>query len=162
MDDKLLVLAEIVGKLRKQVKELSQNTAEVKKLEGPQGPKGEKGDAGRDGKPGKDGKDGLSGRDGRDGADGKDGKDGVSVTDANIAADGSLVITLSDGSEVDAGPILTDVKASVIHNLSGGGGGSQQEVFIGAPAVLPTYPALIFETTTIGGETVYTMKVNVP
>lgn len=122
MDDKLLVLAEIVGKLRKQVKELSQNTAEVKKLEGPQGPKGEKGDAGRDGKPGKDGKDGLSGKDGRDGANGKDGKDGVSVTDANIAADGSLVITLSDGSEVDAGPILTDVRASVIHNLSSSGG----------------------------------------
>lgn len=167
MDDKLLVLAEIVGKLRKQVKELSQNTAEVKKLEGPQGPKGEKGDAGRDGKPGIDGKDGLSGRDGKDGADGKDGKDGISVTDATIAADGSLVLTLSDGSEVDAGPLLTDNKATVFNNFStntinGGGGGSQQEVFIGTPFPLPTYPALIFETTTIGGETVYTMKVNVP
>lgn len=161
MDEKLLVLAEIVGRLRKQVKELSENTAEVKKLEGPQGPKGDKGDPGKDGLPGKDGKDGLPGKDGKDGVDGKDGKDGVSVSDASIAADGSLVLTLSDGSEIDAGPILTDVKASVIHNLAGSGGGNQ-EVFIGAPAVLPTYPALVFDEVVIAGETVYQMKVNAP
>lgn len=162
MDEKLLVLAEIVGKLRKQVKELSQNTAEVKKLEGPAGPKGDKGDTGKDGKPGKDGKDGISGKDGKDGAAGQDGKDGVSVTDATIAADGSLVLTLSDGSELDAGPLLTDVKASVIHNLGGSGGSGNQEVFIGSPAVLPDYPALIFDVVTVGGQTVYEMKVNVP
>ena len=161
MDEKLLVLAEIVGKLRKQVKELSQNTEEVKKLEGPQGPKGDKGDPGNDGKPGKDGKDGLPGRAGKDGVDGKDGKDGVSVSDASIAADGSLVLTLSDGSEIDAGPILTDSKTAIVHNLGGSGSGNQ-EVYIGAPTVLPTYPALVFDEVIISGQTVYTMKVNVP
>lgn len=38
----------------------------------------------------------------------------------------------------------------------------RQEVFIDTPALLPSYPAIIFEETTIDGEQVYTMKVNVP
>lgn len=38
----------------------------------------------------------------------------------------------------------------------------RQEVFIGTPAPLPTHPAIIFDEVTIGGETVYQMRVNVP
>jgi hypothetical protein len=67
---------------------------------------------GRDGKDGKDGKDGLpgpaglNGAQGKDGIDGVDGKDGVSVVDAKIDFDGSLVITLSNGDEIDAGLVV--------------------------------------------------------
>lgn len=71
------------------------------------------------GKAGKDGKDGVIGRDGRDGKQGVAGTqgdqgiagtNGVSVVNASIAFDNHLVITLSDGSEIDAGEI------SVINN----------------------------------------------
>jgi YD repeat-containing protein len=64
---------------------------------------------GKDGKIGKDGRDGLDGRDGvngKDGVDGVDGKDGVSIVDVYVAADGSLVCVLSDGREIDTGPLL--------------------------------------------------------
>lgn len=72
------------------------------------GDKGEQGVAGKDGKPGKDGADGKNGTDGKDGADGKagkNGKDGVSVVNSEIAADGHLVFTLSNGKIIDAGDI---------------------------------------------------------
>lgn len=108
--EKLLTLATAVGKLKDQVKELSAQANTIQKLEGPQGPKGEKGGRGLPGANGKDGVDGRDGRDGvngKDGVDGEDGKDGVSVVDAEVAADGSLVLKLSDGAEIDAGPILT-------------------------------------------------------
>lgn len=68
-----------------------------------QGPKGDQGDRGLDGAPGRDGADG---KDGRDGRDGKDGQDGVSVTDAKIDFDGSLVITLSTGREINVGEVV--------------------------------------------------------
>lgn len=67
---------------------------------------------GKDGKDGKDGKNGLpgpagiNGAPGKDGIDGEDGKDGVSVVDAKIDFDGSLVITLSNGNEIDAGLVI--------------------------------------------------------
>ena len=72
------------------------------------GDKGDQGVAGKDGKPGKDGKDGKNGTDGKNGADGKpgkNGKDGVSVVGSEIAADGHLVFTLSNGKIIDAGDI---------------------------------------------------------
>ena len=67
------------------------------------GPKGDQGDRGLDGAPGRDGTDG---KDGRDGRDGKDGQDGVSVTGAKIDFDGSLVITLSTGREINVGEVV--------------------------------------------------------
>jgi len=68
-----------------------------------QGPKGEAGERGLDGAPGRDGRDGV---DGRDGKDGKDGQDGVSVTGAKIDFDGSLIITLSTGREINVGEVV--------------------------------------------------------
>lgn len=68
------------------------------------GPKGDPGERGRDGS---NGVDGAPGRDGRDGKDGKDGQDGVSVTDAKIDFDGSLVITLSTGREINVGEVVS-------------------------------------------------------
>lgn len=58
-----------------------------------------------DGKDGKDGVDGKDGKDGVDGKDGKDGADGVSVANARIDENGSLIVTLSDGTEIDAGKV---------------------------------------------------------
>lgn len=69
---------------------------------GPQGPSGEKGEQGPRGDQGPQGERGLQGDTGPSGAD---GSDGVSVVDAQIDIDGHLVLTLSNGDEIDAGEI---------------------------------------------------------
>jgi len=48
----------------------------------------------------------ISGKDGRDGRDGVDGVDGVSVTSARIDFDGSLIIGLSSGVELNVGEVV--------------------------------------------------------
>jgi hypothetical protein len=89
---------------------------------------------GIDGKDGRDGKDGKSGRDGlkgdkgdagRDGLDGVDGADGVSVTDARIDFDGSLIIVLSTGRELNVGEVVAPDLAERIKVITNGGGTSQ-------------------------------------
>lgn len=92
---------------------------------------------GRDGADGRDGKDGRNGRDGKDGApgpmgpagrdgrDGLDGQDGVSVTDAKIDFDGSLVISLSNGREINVGEVVAPDLAERIKVITNGGGTSQ-------------------------------------
>ena len=85
---------------------------------------GSNGKDGRDGKDGKNGKDGLKGDrglDGQAGRDGVDGIDGVSVVNANIDFDGSLIISLSDGREINVGEVVSaDVaeKIKVISTMS--------------------------------------------
>jgi len=90
----------------------------------------------KDGAPGKDGRDGKDGRPGRDGIgtpgpagnpgmDGRDGVDGTSVTNARIDFDGSLVITLSDGREINAGEVVPFDIAERIKVITNGGGTSQ-------------------------------------
>ena len=92
---------------------------------------GRNGIDGRDGKPGKDGKagrdgaQGSKGADGRNGVDGADGADGVSVTNARIDFDGSLVISLSTGVEVNVGEVVAPELAEQIKIVSNGGGTSQ-------------------------------------
>jgi len=88
--------------------------------QGIQGQKGEQGDRGRDGAQGKDGKSGF------DGKDGLDGKDGISVQDAKIDFDGSLVITLSDGREINVGEVVPVDVAQTIHKIQSGSGGDSQ------------------------------------
>ena len=86
--------------------------------------KGDKGDKGERGADGKAGRDGLDGRDGKDGRDGVDGADGVSVTDAKIDFDGSLVITLSTGREINVGEVVAPdlaEKIKVITTMSTNG-----------------------------------------
>ena len=89
---------------------------------------------GIDGKDGRDGKDGKSGRDGakgdkgdsgRDGRDGVDGTDGVSVTSARIDFDGSLIIVLSSGVELNVGEVVAPDLAERIKVITNGGGTSQ-------------------------------------
>jgi hypothetical protein len=93
--------------------------------DGKDGERGADGHDGRDGKPGRDGKDGRPGRDGKDGALGKDGKDGVSVVNARLDFDNSLVIYLSDGREINVGEIMSPDMAEKIKIVSNGGGTSQ-------------------------------------
>jgi hypothetical protein len=76
---------------------------------------------GRDGKDGKNGKDGLKGDkgvDGQAGRDGVNGDDGVSVVNANIDFDGSLIIALSDGRELNVGEVVTPDIAEKINIIS--------------------------------------------
>lgn len=79
---------------------------ELKVIAKTPGPAGKDGRQGADGPRGLDGAPGRDGMNGRDGLDGKDGKDGVSIVDVYVAADGSLVCVLSDGREIDTGPLL--------------------------------------------------------
>jgi hypothetical protein len=79
------------------------------------GDKGDKGDKGADGRQGVDGNNGLNGRDGKDGID---GADGISVTDAKIDFDGSLVITLSTGKELNVGEVVAPDLAEKIKVIS--------------------------------------------
>lgn len=81
---------------------------------GAQGPAGPQGLAGKNGLNGKDGAAGLQGPQGLPGpqgpqgpvgAAGADGQDGIGVESAYVAADGSLVFTLTDGTEIDVGPL---------------------------------------------------------
>jgi len=88
---------------------------------------GRNGADGRNGKDGKDGKDGVlgpvgpAGRSGVDGRNGENGVDGVSVTNARLDFDGSLIITLSTGKEINVGDVVPEELAKNIHVISGGG-----------------------------------------
>jgi hypothetical protein len=92
---------------------------------------------GKDGRDGKDGKNGLDGKqgiqgikgqDGRNGQDGVDGVDGVSVTSARIDFDGSLVIGLSSGVELNVGEVVAPDLAERIKVITNGGGTSQSVI----------------------------------
>jgi len=119
VDAKLLVLAKLTSKLKQDVLEVKAFTEITQKLEGPRGLSGTDG---KDGKDGVDGKDGKDGKDGVDGKEGTDGTDGVSVVDAEIALDGNLVITLSNGKEIDAGYARGERGPQGISLASTGGG----------------------------------------
>ena len=86
--------------------------------DGRDGINGKDGRDGKDGKAGRDGKDGKQGLQGPKGQDGLDGIDGVSVTNANIDFDGSLIINLSSGVQINAGEVVSpelEKKLSLIH-----------------------------------------------
>jgi hypothetical protein len=90
---------------------------------GEKGPKGDKGDTGV----GKDGKDGVAGK---DGANGSDGEDGVGVQDATVDFDGHLVLTLTNGEEVDAGSVkdINEAQAPNVYNISMGSMASRADL----------------------------------
>ena len=99
-----------------------ENQLEIAKSIVPEkGDKGDKGDRGLDGANGRDGKDG---RDGINGRDGQDGQDGVSVTDAKIDFDGSLIITLSTGQEINVGEVVAPELQEKIKLVTSGGAGT--------------------------------------
>jgi len=86
--------------------------------DGRDGNDGKNGKDGRDGKAGRDGKDGNKGDKGADGRDGVDGVDGISVVNANIDFDGSLIISLSDGREINVGEVVAPDLAERIKVIS--------------------------------------------
>jgi hypothetical protein len=93
--------------------------------DGRDGTNGSDGRDGLDGRPGRDGAQGPAGPAGRDGVNGVDGVDGVSVTDAKIDFDGSLVISLSNGREINVGEVVAPDLAERIKVITNGGGTSQ-------------------------------------
>lgn len=93
--------------------------------DGRDGIDGRDGKDGKDGRPGRDGSAGPMGPAGRDGRDGVDGEDGVSVTDAKIDFDGSLIISLSNGREINVGEVVAPDLAERIKVITNGGGTSQ-------------------------------------
>jgi hypothetical protein len=86
--------------------------------------KGDKGDKGNKGADGRQGIDGKNGQNGVDGKDGIDGKDGVSVSNAQIDFDGSLVITLSTGQEINVGEVVAPELQERIKLVTSGGAGT--------------------------------------
>ena len=96
--------------------------------QGIQGVQGEKGDAGADGASGQngtngingkngvngqDGQNGVNGQDGQNGQDGKDGQDGAAgrgIDNAMIDNDGYLILTMTDGTTINAG-LVRDTSA---------------------------------------------------
>jgi len=93
--------------------------------DGRDGINGTDGRDGRDGKAGKDGTPGRQGAQGPAGKDGRDGVDGISVTNAYLDFDGGLVITLSNGNEINVGEIVPMELATQIKVITNGGGTSQ-------------------------------------
>jgi hypothetical protein len=102
---------------------IEQRVASIK--DGQDGRDGVDGRPGKDGRPGRDGSMGPRGPAGRDGVDGRDGEDGVSVTDARIDFDGSLIISLSTGREINVGEVVAPDLAEKIKVITNGGGTSQ-------------------------------------
>jgi len=122
------------------------NSIEKRVLSIKDGRDGANGNDGRDGKDGKSGKDGLKGDrgvDGQAGRDGVDGVDGVSVVNANIDFDGSLIISLSDGREINVGEVVAPDLAERIKVITNGGGTSQ--------SVLDTLSSLQAQITAMAG-----------
>lgn len=93
--------------------------------DGKDGKNGVDGKAGKDGKDGRNGLDGRNGRDGVNGIAGERGQDGVGVQDAHIDFDGSLIIKLTDGTEINAGEVVPFDVAEKIKVIGNGGGTSQ-------------------------------------
>jgi len=91
--------------LEKEFPKLTEKVETVKKLKGEQGDRGLKGDKGDTGQSGKDGRDGRDGKDGTSGKNGQDGEDGVSVVDAKIDFDDTLVFKLSNGKDINVGEV---------------------------------------------------------
>ena len=96
--------------------------------DGKDGVDGIDGARGLDGRPGRDGQQGPAGMPGKDGQNGRDGVDGVSVTDAKIDFDGSLIISLSNGREINVGEVVAPDVAEKIRVVANGGGTSQSVI----------------------------------
>jgi hypothetical protein len=116
--------ADIKSRYDETGKVIEKRVASIK--DGKDGRNGVDGKAGRDGRSGADGATGPRGADGLNGRDGRDGEDGVSVTDAHIDFDGSLIIHLSTGRVINVGEVVAPDLVEKIKVITNGGGTSQQ------------------------------------
>ena len=119
----LKALKKIEGDLKQRYDETGKLIANLKN--GTDGRDGKEGRDGKDGRAGKDGAMGPRGYDGLPGRNGLDGEDGVSITDAHIDFDGSLIISLSSGRVINVGEVVTADIAERIKVITNGGGTSQ-------------------------------------
>jgi hypothetical protein len=132
MDVKVLLLA-LDDKFSGLMSKLEDRISKVKAMKGDTGPAGvagPKGDVGPKGDTGPEGKPGKDGKDGKDGEDGAEGKEGVGVEDASVDFDGHLVLTLTNGEEVDAGSVkdLNEAQAPNVYNISMGSMASRADL----------------------------------
>jgi hypothetical protein len=136
--------------LDKELLKLAETVFNTQKLQGPkgeqglQGPKGEQGDRGFDGV---NGKDGVNGQDGKDG---EEGKQGVGVQDAHIDFDGALIITLTDGREINAGDVVPLDVAEKIQVIGASGGTAQSvlDAIAAIQATITTYGTMALQNDT--------------
>lgn len=112
INDNVDLIVEAINVMQKKV------DAQLVEIQGMIPEKGDKGDKGDRGLDGKNGRDGIDGRDGKDGKDGQDGQNGVSVTDAKIDFDGSLIISLSTGQEINVGEVVASDLVEKIHHIT--------------------------------------------
>jgi 6-phosphogluconolactonase (cycloisomerase 2 family) len=127
------------------------NVIEKRVLTIKDGRDGINGKDGRDGKDGRNGKDGLNGKPGLQGPPGKDGidgADGVSVTNANIDFDGSLIINLSSGQQINAGEVVSPELEKKIIAVTRGGGSSGSVGDVTGPASASDNRIARFDGTT--------------
>jgi hypothetical protein len=108
--------ADIKARYDETGKAIEKRVASIK--DGRDGQDGVDGRAGKDGRPGRDGATGPRGIDGLNGSNGIDGQDGISITDAHIDFDGSLIITLSDGKLLNVGEVVSQDIAEKINVIS--------------------------------------------
>lgn len=99
-ETKVETLGIVLDKTIQELQSTVDNVAKQKGEQGDKGDKGDKGDQGIQGVSGKDGRDGRDGKDGKDGVDGQDGEEAPRISNAEIALDDTLLLTLSDGSEI--------------------------------------------------------------
>ena len=92
---------------------------------GDMGPKGPKGDTGSVGPKGETGK------------EGKTGETGTSITDVRVDFDNHLVVSFSDGTELDAGEIRVDIDKAATGSVNVSMGGS----------ITPPLPAVTLVTS---------------
>lgn len=120
----------LLEKFKRRIEQVEKSSAE-KGNEGPQGPKGDKGADGKQGPKGPKGPEGPKGPKGpegpkgSEGKEGTDGEDGVGITNAYTAADGELVLVLSNGDEISVElPVGDDPQGNTVVLSQGGSGGS--------------------------------------
>lgn len=119
------------------LKSLQERVDTVQTIKGDTGDQGPEGKAGKDGKDGKDGLSGPTGLAGKDGSDGIDGADGVGIEDAVIDIDGHLVLTLTNGNEIDAGDLTDTFQNSdkIVQIIRGGGGAGSKTIVEGIQSI---------------------------
>jgi Collagen triple helix repeat (20 copies) len=148
------VVVEALKKIETNITEKFDNVTDVieKRVltikDGRDGSSGSDGRNGRDGKPGRDGVNGKQGTPGTPGKDGTDGIDGVSVTDANIDFDGSLVISLSSGQQINVGEVVPPELERQLVELRQGGGSAGSSGDVVGPTSSTDNAIVRFDGTT--------------
>ena len=98
------------------------------------------GPAGEPGTPGTPGQDGKPGADGKPGQDGANGADGVGIVGATINSEGHLILTLSNGTEIDAGLVKG---ADGVNGADGESGGCGANVATGSVIAIASAFAIV-------------------